>query len=225
MNSAAAGVPGENTFGDDRWLAMHKIFLSEGKEKEPDVVMLGDHTIAFLQLSEVWEKFTPLHCLNFGIPEDQTQHVLWRIENGELETVSPKVVILSVGSNNHNHSFEAVAEGIKACVCAISKRQPKAQVVVVKLFPCGPSPNPIREKRAQVNSLLSVSLKGQPNVQLVDLDPGFIQQDGSINCHDLFDYEHLNKQGYSTAFTPLAELVEQLLREASGAASDSAGDL
>ena len=33
----------------------------------------------------------PLHSLNFGIGGDQTQHVLWRIENGELEYITPKV--------------------------------------------------------------------------------------------------------------------------------------
>uniref|UniRef100_A0A2R5LCV2 Putative attractin and platelet-activating factor acetylhydrolase n=1 Tax=Ornithodoros turicata TaxID=34597 RepID=A0A2R5LCV2_9ACAR len=226
MSASAVPTQGEDTFGDNRWIAMHKAFLAEGQEKEPEVVMIGDHAIAYLQLSEVWEKkFAPLHCLNFGIPSDQTQHVLWRIENGELEGVNPKVVVLSVGSSNYSDTVEMVAEGIDACVSAITKRLPNAQVVVIKLLPCGPAPNPLREKRADVNSLLSRSLKNKPNVQLVDLDPGFVQQDGSINCHDLFDFEHLNKQGYNTAFTPLADLVEQLLCEASGAGGDASGDL
>lgn len=51
------------------------------------------HVYGFLSL-QVWEEmFAPLHCLNFGIPEDKTQNVLWRIENGELENVSPKVQV------------------------------------------------------------------------------------------------------------------------------------
>ena len=35
--------------------------------------------------------FVPLHCLNFGIGSDQTQHVLWRVQNGELDNFQPKV--------------------------------------------------------------------------------------------------------------------------------------
>jgi len=43
-------------------------------------------------LLKIWDKmFVPLHCLNFGVGGDQTQHVLWRLTNGELEGFSPKV--------------------------------------------------------------------------------------------------------------------------------------
>ena len=41
---------------------------------------------------QIWDKmFVPLHCLNFGIGGDQTQNVLWRLQNGELEDFAPKV--------------------------------------------------------------------------------------------------------------------------------------
>ncbi|KAM7284909.1 platelet-activating factor acetylhydrolase IB subunit alpha1 isoform X3 [Ixodes scapularis] len=177
MNPAAVPTPGESSDDDDRWMSVHKVFLTEGAEKEPDVVIFGDFTVAFLQQSEVWEKlFAPLHCLNFGIPEDRTQNALWRIENGELDNVGSK-----------------------------------------KLLPCGQKANARREQRLQVNNLLSRALKGQPGVQLVDLDPGFVRPDGTISHHDMFDFNHLSKQGYKAAFEPLAELLAQLLREAAGA--------
>lgn len=44
--------------------------------------------------------FVPLHCLNFGIGGDQTQHVLWRIQNGELDNIAPKVNMVSVGNSS-----------------------------------------------------------------------------------------------------------------------------
>lgn len=40
--------------------------------------------------------FVPLHCLNFSIGGDQTQHILWRLQNGELEDLLPKVSLASV---------------------------------------------------------------------------------------------------------------------------------
>lgn len=59
---------------------------------EPDVVFVGDSLIANLQNTDLWEKwFAPMHSLNFGIGGDQTQHVLWRLLNGELECIKPKV--------------------------------------------------------------------------------------------------------------------------------------
>jgi len=46
-------------------------------------------------LEQIWDKmFVPLHCLNFGIGSDQTQHVLWRVQNGELDNFSPKASFL-----------------------------------------------------------------------------------------------------------------------------------
>ncbi|XP_075549607.1 platelet-activating factor acetylhydrolase alpha isoform X3 [Dermacentor variabilis] len=175
--SCVVPAPGVNVDGDDRWLCLHKLFLAEGTEKEPDVVVLGDYTVAFLQQSEVWENyFAPLHCLNFGIPEDRIENVLWRIENGELDNVKAK-----------------------------------------KLLPCGQHPNSQRDRRRQINELLAKALKGQPQVQLVDLDPGLVRPDGTIGYHDMFDFLHLSRQGFVSTFEPLADLVAQLLREAAGA--------
>ena len=41
---------------------------------------------------QAWDTyFAPLNSLNFGIGGDCTEHVLWRIENGELDGINPKV--------------------------------------------------------------------------------------------------------------------------------------
>ncbi|XP_077562928.1 platelet-activating factor acetylhydrolase alpha isoform X2 [Haemaphysalis longicornis] len=203
--SSVVPTPGEAIDGDDRWLSLHKLFLSEGKEKEPDVVVLGDYTVAFL------------HCLNFGIPEDRIENVLWRIENGELDNLNPKVVVLSVGCNDNSSTPEAVAEGVVICATAITFRLPEAQVVVLKLLPCGQHPNSQRDRRRLINEALSKGLKGRSRIQLVDLDPGLVRPDGSISHHDMFDFRHLSRQGYLATFEPLADLVAQLLSEAAGA--------
>lgn len=53
---------------------------------------MGDSILQALEHTEVWNQwFSPLHCLNFSIHKDQTQNVLWRIKNGELDYVDPKV--------------------------------------------------------------------------------------------------------------------------------------
>ena len=70
----------------------HKRFIQDSKEKDPDVIFIGDCILESLQFTEYWnESFAPLHCLNFSIRSDQTQNVLWRILNGGLESVKTKV--------------------------------------------------------------------------------------------------------------------------------------
>lgn len=71
----------------------HNRFLLDTKEKEPDVVFIGDSLIQRLVHTEMWNNFfAPMHALNFGIGGDLIQNVLWRIENGELDHINPKVI-------------------------------------------------------------------------------------------------------------------------------------
>lgn len=74
------------------FIFQHNRFLSDAKGKDADVIFIGDSILQALEHTEVWNQwFAPLHCLNFSIHKDQTQNVLWRIKNGELDHVDPKV--------------------------------------------------------------------------------------------------------------------------------------
>lgn len=95
--------------------------------------------------------FVPLHCLNFGIDEDRTENVLWRISNGELECINPKVwiflitlltglifseislkvIIILVGTNNYDNSAEEISEAILAIVDVVQQKQPQSQLIVM----------------------------------------------------------------------------------------------
>ncbi|WAR05809.1 PA1B2-like protein [Mya arenaria] len=90
MNPAADAQPMQDVQGDGRWMSQHKRFLTDTK-REPEVLFIGDSLIQNLARTQLWKRmFEPLHCLNFGIGGDQTQHVLWRVQNGELENLEPK---------------------------------------------------------------------------------------------------------------------------------------
>lgn len=81
------------------------------------------------------------------------------------------------------------------------------------LLPRGEKPNPLRQKNAKVNNLLKASLPKLPNVQLLDVDVGFVHSDGTISYHDMFDFLHLTGGGYAKVCKPLHELIMQLLEE------------
>ncbi|ODM92619.1 Platelet-activating factor acetylhydrolase IB subunit beta [Orchesella cincta] len=216
-NPAATPTQCQN-YGDDdrleRWLGLHRRFVSEAQEKEPDVVFIGDSMIAYLMYQEMWDRlFVPMHALNFGIMAERTENVLWRVVNGEMDQMNLKAVVLLVGTNNHGNTSEQVADGIIAIVDAIKERQKNAHVIVLKLLPRGEKPNHIRERNAQVNELLAKKLVSKSQTQLLNIDPGFVQPDGTISHHDMWDYLHLTKSGYIRGFEPVHELLLQILDE------------
>jgi len=198
-------------------MCMHRRFLQEARDMEPEILWIGDSLIQNLTQSKIWEtNFCAMHSLNFGIGGDRTEHVLWRLENGELDNLSPKVVVVLVGTNNHGDTPQQIADGLKAICNLIRDRQPQAFVILLSLLPRGYQPNQLRIRNKAVNDELEEYVKGNSKLQLVNIDTGFIQADETISHHDMYDYLHLTQKGYSMAFEPVNELLSQLLQEMEG---------
>ncbi|KAM7397795.1 hypothetical protein PAMA_005900 [Pampus argenteus] len=214
LNPAAVAQPVEDVQGDERWMSQHTKFVQECKDAEPDVLFVGDSMVQLMQQYEVWrELFSPLHALNFGIGGDTTCNVLWRLQNGELQNIRPKVVVLWVGTNNHEHTAEQVAGGILAIAKLLISSLSKAKVVVLGLLPRGEHPNPLREKNAAVNEFLRSWLPRLGQAQYLDVSGGFVHSDGTISQQDMFDFLHLTSTGYRTVAKPLSDLLLQILEE------------
>ncbi len=68
------------------WMEVHQSFLVQAKKGHVDLLFLGDSITQGWHENSVWQRFYgPRHAANFGIGGDRTQHVLWRIQNGELD--------------------------------------------------------------------------------------------------------------------------------------------
>jgi lysophospholipase L1-like esterase len=79
-----------------------------------------------------------MKAANFGIGGDRTQHVIWRLQNGELDGIKPKVVQLMIGTNNSNGSdntAEEIADGVKGIIDEIKKKSPSTVAFENKLHP------------------------------------------------------------------------------------------
>lgn len=200
--------------GDDRWLSIHKRFVAECKEKDPDVMFIGDCILESLQFTDYWNQhFVPMHCLNFSIRTDRTQNILWRLQNGELENVRPKAVVLHAGTNNIGDTAEEVVEGILELVRTIRQKLSDVYIILPTLLPRGQQPNSLRDKNDQVNRLLREHCVGINKVQIVAIDGGLIQSDGTISHHDMFDYLNLTNVGCKKVFEPVCDLLHQILTE------------
>lgn len=214
MNPCTIPTPSEDVQGDGRWISQHNRHVNETKEREPDVVWIGDSILSHLQHRPMWnDLFEPLHSLNFGISGDCTQNVLWRIQNSALDNIKPKVVVVHVGTNNFGNSPEEISEGIVEIVHSVRARHPETYIVVVDLLPRGQHPNPLRERNAAVNKLVRSKVAGMNRVEAVSADKGLVQPDGTISHHDMPDYLHLSEAGYRKAFESVYELLLQLLSE------------
>ncbi|MEN9673648.1 MAG: hypothetical protein RL553_1913, partial [Planctomycetota bacterium] len=103
-NSATKPAP-----RDKNWEKRHEAFVGIAKRGNVDLLFLGD------SITDAWggeghrttdagdkiftSKFVPMKAANFGIGGDRTQHVIWRLQNGELDGIKPKVVQLMIGTN------------------------------------------------------------------------------------------------------------------------------
>ncbi len=199
------------------FVASHERFVGIAKEGKAQLVFLGDSITAGWAGNgkEVWAKsfgaYTPA---NFGIGGDRTQHVLWRIQNGELDGIRPKAFVVMIGTNNSGtDSAEGIAKGVTAIVETIRAKQPQAKILLLAVFPRGEkaSPNPGRDKLKQVNAIIA-KLDDGKNVHFLDIGEKFLQPDGSLTKEIMPDFLHLSAAGYqiwADAFSPkLAELMK-----------------
>lgn len=203
---------------DTGFLNAHKKYAEIAKEGKGQLLFLGDSITAGWagKGKDVWAKaFSQWQPVNFGIGGDRTQHVLWRIENGELaDTFKPKTCVLMIGTNNvGNDSAEAIAKGVTKIVDTIRAKTPDTKILLLAVFPRGEkaSPNPARQKLAEVNKIIS-KLNDDKHVFYMDIGEKFLQPDGTLSKDIMPDALHPNDKGYqiwADAITPkLTELMK-----------------
>ncbi len=188
------------------WVARHESFLAEARRGEFDLVFIGDSiTDGWRNRGrQVWDKFyAPRHALNLGIGGDRTQHVLWRIQHGELDGLMPKVVVLMIGTNNTGkekdgsprNSTGEVIEGVTAVVKQIRAKLPRSKVLLLAIFPRGAVDAPQRAQIKDINTALA-KLDDGKMVKFLDIGKVFLDEDGSIPRTIMPDLLHPNAEGY-----------------------------
>jgi lysophospholipase L1-like esterase len=185
-------------------MELHKRFLDRGspeqikKQGDVDLLFLGDSITQGWNDNAVWKRhYGPRHAANFGIGGDRTQHVLWRIQNGELEHIRPKVVVLMIGTNNAgSNGPDEIAQGVTTIVENLRKQLPKSKILLLGVFPRGPKAGTaVRDKLKSVNERIS-RLDDGSNVRYLDIGKAFLEEDGAISKEVMPDYLHLSLKGY-----------------------------
>lgn len=212
MNPSIVAEPAARDL--ERWMHIHNRFINETKEREPELIIFGDSITSQLEQRCVWrDVFVPMHPLNFSIIGDQTQQVLWRIQNGELDNIKPKVVVVYIGEINLRYLRpELAVEGAVEVVKTIRLKQPDAHIFVQELLPRGMNPNPLRESINQFNSLLRKSFHEISHCKVIPVGDGIVKSDGTISHVDLYDWYYPTNDGYLKALSPLIRELKLILQ-------------
>ncbi len=200
------------------WLERFEKMNERVKQGDADLIFIGD---SITQAWEgpgktVWEKhYAGRKAVNLGISGDRTEHVLWRLDNGNIDGISPKLAVIMIGTNNSNgadNTAAEIADGIRAIVARLRERLPAMKILLLDVFPRGEKPNPQRGKILQVNQIARKLHDGK-HVYYLAIGHHFISDDGTISKEIMPDFLHLTPKGYQIWASAIEDKLKELLGE------------
>jgi lysophospholipase L1-like esterase len=208
----------------------HESFNQISKQGEAQLVFLGDSITHGWEGKgkTVWERhWAPLKAANFGIGGDRTEHVLWRLNNGNFDGIKPKLIVLMIGTNNTGHqgrpqkenngeiytcSAEQTAEGVKLILGKLKAKCPQARILVLAIFPRGEKPDDLmRQQNEATNAILKTYADGK-TVFFMDINANFLQPDGTLSKDIMPDLLHPNEKGYEIWAEAIEPRVKELMK-------------
>lgn len=208
------------------WPKRHAAMVALMKERQPEIVMVGDSITHFWggepggpgidgrnTAPEVWNRaFAGRIVVNLGYGWDRTENVLWRLRNGEFEGVSPKVVVVMIGTNNVTlNTPDEIAAGVTAIVDEIHQRSRTSRILLLGIFPRGEKPNEHRVTIDGINQRLA-KLDGRDGVVTwLDIGAKFLGADGSISKDVMYDFLHPSAKGYEIWVEAMKPTLTRLL--------------
>jgi lysophospholipase L1-like esterase len=161
QTAAVAEPPKKNTAVDPVFhtgtTAKHDKINERAKQGDVDLLFIGDSITDGWAGGgkDVWQKYYGNRkAMNAGIGGDRTQHVIWRLDNGNIDNIHPKLAVLMIGTNNSNgkdNTAEEIGEGITTIVKRLRDKLPETKVLILAIFPRGPMSDAQLEKAATAN--------------------------------------------------------------------------
>ena len=202
MSRSPSTIPA-NRFNEKWWKPRHQQKVMLAKEGGHDLVFIGDSITQGWEGKgkEVWDKYYGNRkALNLGFSGDRTEHVLWRLLNGELQNVDPKLFVLMIGTNNTGHRQdppEQTADGIKQILELLQDRKPNAKILLLSIFPRAPKPEDgLRQLNEQINARIK-TFADSDRIQWLEVSNAFLDKDEVLAKEIMPDYLHPNDVGYA----------------------------
>ena len=213
----------------DWWMPRHQAVLDRIAQGNVDLLMIGDSIIHLWEDGgkTVWDKYyAPRNAVNLGFGGDRTEQVLWRLENGEIENIHPKLAVVMIGGNNANgdeHTPEQIAEGIEAIVCILRKKLPETRILILAIFPRGDEAqradkehgatyNDHWAKSGKASQLASTIADGEM-IFFLDVNKAFLNEQGVLTREVMPDLVHPQEKGFTLWAEAMEPTIARLMGE------------
>lgn len=202
----------------DSWMQRHKEKLEVAKQGDIDILLIGDsitHFWEYREAPEIWDEyFSEYTHLNLGFGGDRTEHVIWRIQNGAIDEISPKLTVLLIGTNNTGHRKDPAKDtalGIQMILEELVTRLPQSKILLLAIFPRGQSPDDeLRLINNETNEYIS-NFADNKRIFFLDINDNLINESGEINADIMPDFLHLSKKGYNIWATSMNPMISKLM--------------
>jgi beta-glucosidase len=214
-------VPRETA--DNWWMNRHRKVLETIKTKKTELILIGNSILNLLDDSsraEVWDVYlNKYNTVNMGFSGDRTENVLWRLQNGEIDGINPKVALVLIGTNNTdgNHYLsitppEELSEAIWAICRVIRKKLPETKILLLGIFPYGRYPNYRNHIITKTNSYLEKFPERDDMIRYKYIGNIFLDENGKIDKSLLYDYLHPSPKGHMLMFKALENDIDELMK-------------
>jgi len=204
------------------WQQRHEDKLALAKQGGWELVFLGDSiTHAWENAgTQTWKQYYGNRkALNLGFSGDRTEHVLWRLDEGELDGFEPKVVVMMIGTNNTGHRKdppEAIAAGVEKILERIKAKSPETKVLLLAIFPrAEQKTDPPRVNNDKANALLAKLADGE-RVVFLDINDRLLMPDGRLSKEIMPDLLHPKQKGYAIWGEAIEPTLKNMLSETEG---------
>ena len=211
----AAVVPVPRT--ESWWTTRHEQILAHIHQGKMDLLLIGDSiTQGWADNGRhIWDAYHGRRrTMNLGFTGDRTEHVLWRLDHGEIEGIVPKLVVLMIGTNNTGQRHdppEETAAGIQAILATLRMRLPGTKILLLGVFPRSASTDdPFRRLNAAINDRLRHYADKQ-QVFFLDLSRRFLDDRGRLSQDLMPDYLHPSERGYQVWADGMEDVIRTLL--------------
>ncbi len=215
-NSAIVPVPRN----DEWWTKRHQSFNDRVKQGNVDLIFIGDSITHGWEGAggDVWgQYYGNRNAVNLGISGDQTQHVLWRLDNGNIDNIKPKLAVIMIGTNNcGSNTAPEIAEGVEAIVKKLRTRLPEMRILLLAIFPRTDVAADVQQKIKDASAQFAAAVASDPMVEFMDIGAAFLNEKGELTKDIMPDLLHPNAKGYALEAEALEPAIGRLLGVANG---------
>ncbi len=206
------------------WKERHEAIINN-VNANPQLILIGNSILNQLDKKDRkavrakhLEKY---NTINMGFSGDRTENVIWRLQNGELENINPKVALLLIGTNNTDgHHFPTInypneLEEATWKICEIIREKlPNTEILLMGILPFGRKiPNYRNTINKETNKLISEFPNRDKHIHYIDISDAFLDSNGKVIKKIMPDYLHPNAEGHMIMFDRLENKIEELMKK------------